>query len=303
MAGVLDIAVEHDAPIATWFGVGGGADRLARPRDSRELARCLEIDPALRVLGEGANLLVDDEGVGGLVVRLDAPEWTRVEIDARSCTVRAGAGADLPKLVLDAGRAGLAGLEGLGGIPSSVGGASVMNAGGAFGQFADAVRTVYAVTRDGKEIQLSRRDIPYAYRHSGLEQHIVTRVELALTPDDPARLRDRLKEVMAYKSKSQPMSANSAGCCFKNPTLGAPIPGLSEGDAGRRVSAGLLIDRASCKGLRFGSASVSERHGNFLTAEKGGRARDIIELMALVQRRVFDAFGVTLEREVVVWER
>ncbi len=301
MAGVLDIAVEHDAPISTWFGVGGGADRLARPRDARELTRCLEIDPTLRVLGEGANLLVDDSGVGGLVVRLDGPEWTRVEIDAARGIVVAGAGADLPKLVLDAGRAGLAGLEGLGGIPASVGGAAVMNAGGAFGQFADAVHSVHAVTREGKEITLARREIPFGYRQSGLGTHVITRVEFALTPDDPARLRDRLKEVMAYKSTSQPMSANSAGCCFKNPTLRATVTDL--GESGRRVSAGLLIDRAGCKGLRVGSASVSERHANFLTADKGGSARDIIELMALVEHRVFDAFGVTLEREVVVWER
>ncbi len=129
----------------------------------------------------------------------------------------------------------------------------------------------------------------------------MTGVEFTLTPDSYDVLRPRLREVMEYKKKSQPLAASSAGCCFKNPTLPHDLPGI--GAAGQRISAGLLIDRAGLKGLTHRSASVSPVHGNFLTTEKGGAARDVIELMAVVQRRVREAFGVDLQREVVVWSR
>ena len=130
---------------------------------------------------------------------------------------------------------------------------------------------------------------------------IVTAVEFGLDPGDAAPLRDRLKECMAYKKASQPMGAASAGCCFKNPTLGEAIEGV--GDEGTRVSAGMLIDRAGCKGLRQGGAAVSEAHANFLVTDDGAKARDVIALMERVEARVRDTFGVTLEREVVVWTR
>ncbi len=148
---------------------------------------------------------------------------------------------------------------------------------------------------------LERSQIDFSYRHSGLTGLIITSVELLLPPGNPAMLRGRLKDVMAYKKSSQPMAENSAGCCFKNPTLSADLKDI--GAAGQRVSAGLLIDRAGCKGMRVGGAMVSPRHGNFVVTGPGAKARDVIELMELMVKRVRDAFGVTIEPEVVIWRR
>ena len=293
------IEIEHQAPLPTWFKVGGGADRLARPADAEQLRQCIEMDPSLRVLGDGANLLVHDDGVGELVVSLE--RLAQIEWDAASGRLRVGAGVNLPKLITRTVREGLAGLEVLGGIPASIGGALVMNAGGAFGQIADVVAAVHAIDRNGKHVMLERSQIDFSYRHSGLGSLIITGAELALVPGDAVALRNKLLDVMAYKKKSQPMAENSAGCAFKNPTLESDTEGL--GAAGSRVSAGKLIDLAGCKGLRIGSASVSPVHGNFLTADTGGRAADVIELMSQVQKRVFDRFGVRIVREVVVWSR
>jgi UDP-N-acetylmuramate dehydrogenase len=106
---------------------------------------------------------------------------------------------------------------------------------------------------------------------------------------------------MAYKKDSQPMAERSAGCAFKNPTLAADISGA--GVKGSRISAGRLIDLAGCKGLRVGGAHVSERHANFIVTIPGARARDVVELMDEITRRVHDQYGVTLEPEVVVWRR
>ncbi len=290
---------ERHAAIPTWFKVGGGADRFARVSDSGQLLVCLRDDPDLLILGDGANLLVDDDGVDRLVVSLAGLNECRWDISTGLLTV--GAGVNLPKLITQTVRDGLGGLEVLAGIPATVGGALVMNAGGAFGQIADVVHRVFAVSREGREIALSRAEIPYSYRHSGLGGLIITGAELRLTLGDPAALRERLKEVMAYKKKSQPMGDNSAGCCFKNPTLGTDVAGI--GAAGQRVSAGMVIDKAGCKGMRIRTAEVSEVHGNFLTADEGGKARDVIELMEAVEKRVMERFGMRLEREVVVWRR
>ena len=299
----------EDAPVPTWFRVGGRADRLVRPRSFDELRACVELDPSLRVLGDGANLLVDDPGVQELVVSTDAPEAREVEIDPATGLVRARAGARLPALINRCVREGLGGIEALAGFPATIGGAVVMNAGGAFGEIASAVERVHAIDRHGNDATLERPEIPFGYRRSGLAAGgldlIIWEVELRLVPGDRDVLDARRREVMAYKKSTQPMSENSAGCCFKNPVVHTPIRELGPvGErVGERVSAGLLIDRAGCKGLAVGGARVSDHHANFITTTPGAHARHVIDLMDEVSRRVRDAFGITLEREVVVWER
>ena len=301
--------MQRDAPIPTWFGVGGGADALASPRSEEELLACLDMDPACRVLGDGANLLVHDAGVSGLVVSLGQGEFSAVEIPPAGggkphgelVVVRAGAGVNLPKLVVETVRQGLGGLEGLGGIPASVGGALVMNAGGSFGQISDVVGREFAVSRGGGRETLERGELAFGYRCSGLNDLLVTGCELELRRGYPETLRDRLKEVMSYKKSTQPMGEKSAGCCFKNPTLGHAVAGI--GEAGQRVSAGMVIDRAGCKGLSIGGATVSERHANFFPVRRDALAVEVIALMEEVERRVLDRFGIVLEREVVVWRR
>ncbi|MEO0482668.1 MAG: UDP-N-acetylmuramate dehydrogenase [Planctomycetota bacterium] len=299
------MSVVRDAPLSTWFRIGGRAERLARPSTVAEVARCVRADPRCRVVGEGANLLVDDDGIDGLCLQLTSGELGRFEIDKREARVLAGAGASLPRLISACVRAGLAGPERLAGIPSSIGGAAAMNAGGAFGAFADLVRAVHVVTRDGHARVLDRADIAFDYRHGVPGDAIVTLVDLQLEPEDPEVIRARRDEIMAYKSRTQPMSERSAGCAFRNPTLSADLdsPDGPIGARGERVSAGMLIDRAGCKGLTFGGAGVSEQHANFITTSEGATARDVIGLMDLVRERVFDRFGVRLQREVVVWSR
>jgi len=295
------VQIEVDAPIPTWFGVGGRADRLARPTTVEELRQCVELDPDLRVLGDGANLLVDDAGVSELVVDLSGGVFREVAVHDETGFVVAGAGARLPQLINECVRRGLGGLETLAGIPASVGGAVVMNAGGAFGEIRESVLRVHAMDRAGREHGIDRSHIDFGYRRSRLNHLIVTSVEFVLRPGDPETLRKRLWECMEYKKRTQPLREDSAGCVFKNPTLGDAIEGV--GGSGERVSAGLLIDRAGLKGTRVGGAEVSAHHANFIVTHGGATARDVIDLIALVQDRVRERFGVTLDREVVVWER
>jgi len=310
VSAVADIpAIQRNAPIPTWFGVGGSAEQLCRVRSIPDLKHCIQTDPLARILGDGANLLVDDDGIPELVLALEGPEFGKVQIFACTGKVYAGAGAKLPALINKTVDQGLAGLETLAGFPATVGGAVVMNAGGKFGEISQFISRVFAIDRDGHELTLSHEQISFSYRHSGLNHLVITGAEFQLQAGDTAQLKARKLEVMDYKKRTQPLADNSAGCCFKNPTITAPLrlPDPDKGHAdfapGARISAGMLIDRAGCKGLRIGSAQVSPQHGNFITTDKQGKARDVIAVMDECTRRVREQFGVKIDPEVVIWRR
>lgn len=297
MSPIAPNIIERGAPIETWFGVGGGADLLARPHSESDLRELLRehTGATVQVLGDGANLLIHDAGIDGLTISLQEMDDVTYPEPDEAPIVFAQAGANLPKLILGCVQRGLAGVEGLAGIPATLGGAVVMNAGGAFGQISDTVRRVHALTHQGTKVTLARHEIDFNYRRSGLNGSIITGVELQLErvePTDQPELRESLKRVMAYKKNSQPMGERSAGCVFKNPTLGA-----------ERISAGKLIDEAGCKGLSVGGASVSSIHANFVVTTPDATAQHIIELMARVRDRVDAHHAVTLEPEVVIWSR
>ncbi|MCA9284628.1 MAG: UDP-N-acetylmuramate dehydrogenase [Phycisphaerales bacterium] len=298
----LDVEVETDAPIGqqTWYGIGGRADLLVHPRSVGDLAtlvrRCVRSDTPLRVLGAGANLLVADEGVDGVVLRLDAPPFTEVLYNARGAveTMRAGAGADLARVVMDATRRGLEGLSQMAGIPASVGGAVHMNAGGAYGAIGDSVHSVACLTRAGEVVVYPREELRFGYRETNLPDPVILWAAFSLEETDPLRLRERVKEIFAYKKSTQPLAEHSAGCAFRN-----PLDPVSE----RRLSAGKLIDEAGLKGLAVGGATVSTRHGNFVTVRPGTRADDVLRLLDLVRERVFAHCGIELEPEIAIWRR
>lgn len=293
------LEIEHDAIIPTWFHIGGRAQRLARPQSQAELIACLELDDEFKVLGDGANLLVDDAGVSDLVVSLQTDGFRDVEIDQAAGVVRAGAGVSLPSLISRCVQHSLGGLEVLVGIPATVGGAAIMNAGGAFGSMSDVVIGITAIDRAGREHTYQGSEIDFGYRQSHLNHLIVTEVVFGLVPGEHDGIKASRDRCMAYKSKSQPMSDKSAGCVFKNPVLNETISEIGEANA--RVGAGMLIDRAGGKGLSVGGAVVSDLHANFITTSKDAQARDVIELIAKVQALVLDTFGVTLDRELIIW--
>lgn len=298
----LDVAVEHDAPIGrqTWYGIGGRADLLVRPRTLEALQalmrRCARSATPLRVLGSGANLLVADEGVDGIVVRLDDPAFSDMRYNARGAleTLRAGAGADLARVLMDTVRRGLAGLAPMAGIPASVGGAIRMNAGGAFGAIGDSVHSVGCLTRAGELVVYPKAELRFDYRRTNIPDPLILWAAFSLEETDPVALRDKVKEIFAYKKSTQPLAEHSAGCTFRNPT--DPVTET-------RVSAGKLIDEAGLKGLAVGGASVSPRHANFITVQPGARADDVLRLMELLQQRVLEFSGYELEPEIAVWKR
>ncbi|MFW6059033.1 MAG: UDP-N-acetylmuramate dehydrogenase [Phycisphaeraceae bacterium] len=290
----LDVPHTRDVPLGprTWYGVGGRAEALAQPTSVQQLAavmqRCHERAVPVRVLGSGANLLVADD-VPGVVIELSAPAFG--ELRAEGATLIVGSGYDLFKLVLEAARRGLAGLEQVAGIPATVGGAVRMNAGGAFGDIGSHVQRVRVMDWTGEVYDLPRSELSFGYRHTNIHAPLILEAAFGLGEDDPDALMRRVKETFFYKKTSQPMGASSAGCAFKNPPK----------DAADGAGAGALIDRAGLKGHAVGKARVSEVHANFIVAEEGAAACDVLAVIEHVQETVAQRFGVQLEREVVVW--
>ena len=307
----LGIRHEADAPIGqkmTWYGVGGRAQVLAHPAGVAQLsslaARCHENGIPTYVLGSGANLLVKDEGVPGIVIKLDDPAFDQIKVDGNILT--AGPGVDMFKLVLECAKRGLAGLAHVAGIPASVGGAVRMNAGGAFGDVGSSVHKVHVMAENGQVYCRDRDDLVFGYRTTNIVAPYILDVEFDMDEADPQEIARRVKEIFLYKKNTQPMAENSAGCAFKNPSI--PIPGheSSEEEDGpppptRRESAGKLIDQAGLKGHRIGGAEVSQRHANFIFTHPGCTASDVLTLMEHIKQTVLDHSGVALQREVVVW--
>ena len=287
----FETVVRSDVPLAelTWYRLGGPARWLCEPTDTQQLARIIqrlhERGIAWRVLGDGANVIVRDEGFDGVVIRLSQPAFMNTEFAGE--LVHVGGGVDFPKLIRAALRQGLVGLEVLAGIPGTMGGIVRMNAGGRYGEICQFVEQVTLVTETGEIITRAADQLDFAYRRSNIGRQIVASVTLKLAPGDATAALARHQEIWKEKYASQPpMAARTSGCIFKNP---------AESPAGR------LIDEAGLKGTRVGGAEISTRHANFIVAQDGATAADVLNLMALAKERVRQATGIELEPEVEIW--
>ena len=281
------ILADHPIGSMTTYRAGGRAARFVRPVDRSELeavaAGVASAGIPVLVVGRGSNLLVADAGFGGLALQLgQAFEKVRAE----GTTVVAGAGVSLPVLARRTVAESLTGFEWAVGVPGSLGGAVRMNAGGHGSDMASTLvsaDTVDLATGEGRRRTLA--DLSLGYRSSSIEQsEVVVEATIALAVGDMVSGEERLAEVVRWRRENQPGGQN-AGSVFTNPV----------GD-----SAGRLIDEAGLKGWRFGSASVSERHANFIQVDEGGSADDVVALMDVVVRRVDEVHGIRLEPETVI---
>jgi UDP-N-acetylmuramate dehydrogenase len=275
----------------TTYGVGGRAELLvevAGPEDLDEVRTALAgSGVAVCVIGRGSNLLVADGGFDGVVLRL-GPGFTSIQLPEAApgppFVVRAGGAVPLPVLARQAAEAGWAGLTWAVGVPGSVGGAVRMNAGGHGSDVAGCLLRytwVDLLSHDGGTDDASR--LHFAYRSSSVvASQVVVEAEFAVTPGDGEAERAEISAIVRWRREHQPGGSN-AGSVFTNPV----------GD-----SAGRLIEEAGLKGFRLGTAHVSEKHANFIQADKGGRADDVRALMEHVRATVLEHSGVSLTAEV-----
>lgn len=293
----------------TNFRIGGPARWFVDVRSEEDLMAALaaakEAGVPTFVMGGGSNTLVADKGFPGLVIQI-AMRGTRIDGNK----VTAEAGVLMVGLARQTAEAGLEGLEWAISLPGTVGGAVRGNAGCFGGETKDRLASV-RLLRDGNIVDVPADELAMRYRDSVVKHSsdVVLSATFELTPADASVLKTRMADILAKRKASQPMYAGSAGCLFKNAELVtdddmqrakklSDIPGVQEMIAGRRLSAGWLIDHAGMKGARVGDAQVSETHGNFIVNLGQATALDVRTLAEQVKRAVKDRFGIELHEEV-----
>jgi UDP-N-acetylenolpyruvoylglucosamine reductase len=285
--------VQRDYPLSrlTTIRTGGRAELFARVGAVAELERLLAWAAGeaieVGVVGSGSNLLVADEGVRGLVLKLDR-RLSAIELDG--LRIACGGGARLPAVAAAAAKAGLAGIEFGVNIPGTVGGAVRMNANAYGGALTDVLEWVDVTDASGTN-RRTPGELGFTYRRSNLTGgEIVSRASFLLTPSAPDRVRAKLAELRGLRKEAQPSGIKTFGSTFKNPAPDDPRAG------GR--TAGQLLDAAGCRSLRIGGAGFSAKHANFVENDGSASTADVVALMVEGHRRVRERFGVELEPEV-----
>jgi UDP-N-acetylenolpyruvoylglucosamine reductase len=269
----------------TTVGIGGPARAFARPRSLDELDEALawarERQLHVATVGLGSNLLVADEGVDALVLRL-AGDLAAASVE--DGLLVAGGGAPNAVCLHRARAAGLGGFEFACAIPGTVGGGVWMNAGAYGGDWAGIL--VRALVADGDGAHwLSPAELGLSYRRSSLRHgQVVARVEFRLEPRPLEEIKAKIAELQVRRKAAQPTNKRTFGSVFKNPE--------------HELGAGQMLEACGLKGFRIGGAQVSPRHANFIENEGEASAADALALMAEARRRALDQFGVVLEHEV-----
>lgn len=280
----------HDESLAshTTFKIGGPARLMVLPRSVEQIRRVVQLAKTHRmpffVLGNGSNVLFSDEGYDGLVMKL-ARNFSDYKIDGNKVTAQSG--ALLSSICKKAARQGLAGAEFGSGIPGTVGGGIVMNAGAYDGELKDVVTSVTVMDMDGTIYRYSNEEMRFGYRTSRVYEEglIVLEMTMELEPGDVSAIWAKIDDFTTRRWRKQPIDLPSGGSTFKRP------PGNY---------AGKLIEDSGCRGLRFRDAQVSTKHCGFVVNRGNATAKDVQTLIRLVQRRVKEAYGVSLEPEVKI---
>lgn len=284
----IDWTPDADLSRLSTFRIGGRASLLATVLTESALQALVReaatAGTSFELVGLGSNVLFPDQGLEGLLVRLEG-DFKKIRLDGTR--VFAGAAVALPKLARRTARQGLVGLEPLCGFPSTVGGAVVMNAGCYGVEIKDVLASCRVVDEDGRLLELSSADLEPAYRSTNLQgtRRIVVSATFVLAEGDPQAALARIDQLNEKRWESLPTGLPNVGSIFKNP----------EGDF-----AGRLIDACGLKGLAVGGARISPKHGNVIVNTGEARSAEVLELMLIAFRAVRDRFGVELEPEVIL---
>ena len=289
--GCLGGAVQRDVALGpmTTYRIGGAAALFVRITERDQLHAVADAAQAsglpVLVVGRGSNLLVADSGHPGIAVGMGDLDST-IDIDTSAGTVVASASVALPVLARKTAATGLGGFEWAVGVPGSIGGAVRMNAGGHGSDMAASLVDVIVFDlHHGVERTLPVDELGLAFRSSWLApHHLVLEATLQLHQGDAEESAQQISDIVAWRRANQPGGQN-AGSVFVN-----PVPG--------EVSAGALIDAAGLRGHRLGTAMVSDKHANFIQADDGGRADDVLALMTYVRERVETTSGFRLRSEI-----
>jgi UDP-N-acetylmuramate dehydrogenase len=288
--------VREAEPLARYstYRIGGPAT-VVLPASAEDVGAALRMAHEAGVpwfaLGLGSNILLPDEGLDALVIRL-GKGMDRLDQDGDRWVV--GAGLPAPLAARRTAAAGYAGLHIFVGVPGTVGGGVYMNAGCHGGDWAEVVETVTVVDESGRDAVLPRAEVPFTYRWSGLDGRVVVETAVRLRPEEQHRLDEQIAEMFDWRQKGTPFNQPCCGSVFKNPH------GPSWKQEGGPRTAGQLVEAAGLKGFRLGGAEVSPMHANYIVNTGTATAADVRSLIVEVRRRVEQELGARLEPEVKI---
>ena len=276
-----------DEPMSkhTSYGIGGPARAYVTPKNKEDLVSILKFSKDNNIpsyfIGSGSNLLVSDDGIDGIVITL-GKSFNKLEINKNN--VFAETGVMLGKMVKECTKRNLSGLESLIGVPGTLGGALIMNAGAFGGEISNYLEYVSVITMSGHEKKYQQKDIKFNYRNSSFsDNEILINANFKFIFSDQKTVSKNKLKASGGRKSSQPLRFRSAGSVFKNPSEGA---------------AGYFIDKAGLKGTKSGDAEISNVHANFFVNHGSATAKDVVRLINIARKKVYNEFGVMLELEI-----
>ena len=275
----------------TTFKIGGPAKYFFLAKSKEDLVKAIKTAKKLKlpffVLGGGSNLLVADEGFKGIVIKAQNAKRKVKKKNSKLKTIYIESGARLNDVVKICLEESLRGMEWAIGIPGTVGGAIKGNAGAFGSSMKDIVKEVEAFDILSEKIKiLKNKDCEFKYRESIFKKKknlIILSAELEFKKGEKKKIKEKIKEYLNYRKKTQPLKFASAGSIFKNP---------------QSFFTGELIERCGLKGKKIGKVKISEIHGNFIVNLGGGKAKEVVELIKLIKKEVRRKFKIKLEEEI-----
>ena len=272
----------------TSFKVGGNADLFVSVVNEDELIQSLNYaklkNLPITIIGNGSNLLVSDNGIRGLVIKIDIQHLS-IEDNKKDIVVKVGSGNKMMALGIQLKENEISGFEELSGIPGTVGGAVFMNAGAYGKEMKDIVVSTKCMDKEGKIFELSNEDQKFEYRSSIFNQkeYIILETKLKLEKGNKENIEQKMKEYLNKRKEKQPLEYPSAGSTFKR----------QEG-----IITAKLIDECGLKGYKIGGAMVSEKHAGFIVNTGDATAKDVMDLIKYIKDKVYERYGVEIEEEI-----
>ena len=280
--------IKYNEPMKqyTSFKIGGPAEILIEISDIEELKEILKLADTnsipITVIGNGSNILVSDEGIKGIVLKI---EIKKLEIQEEQVTI--GSGNKIGEVAQKLANQEITGFEFASGIPGTIGGAIRMNAGAHGTEMKDIVKTVTYIDMQGQIHKINNEEAQFEYRSSRFakEKNIILEVELQLKKGKKQEIQNKMKEYMEYRKEKQPIEYPSAGSTFKR---------------GKDFITAKLIDECGLKGYTIGEAQISEKHAGFIINKGNATAEDVMKLIEYTKERVYKKFGKIIETEIEI---
>lgn len=279
----------HNEPMKkyTTFKIGGIAEKIIKVDSSEKLKEVIKIakeeKEEIHILGNGSNLLVQDKGIKGLVIKI---EIRGIDIQEEKITI--GAGEKLAFIGQKLMQNSLTGFEELAGIPGTIGGAVRMNAGAHGKEIKDIIKRAKAIDYEGKEYKFTKEEMQFEYRKSifAKEKYIIYEIEIELEKGKKEEIKNKMEEYTKWRREHQPLEYPNAGSTFKR---------------GEGFITAKLIDECGLKGYKIGGAQISEKHAGFIINAKEATAKEILQLVDYTKQQVYEKFNKKIELEIEVW--